>query len=332
MISRSPYTRSSRRLAARALTPLYVALGCLGALAGFAQADTLQSPGLPVVDDFGAPRDYPAQVVANVRAGEFRVAPGDTLLLDALGQVYSLGADGATLAKLRSANQLAGVDTLRYRYRDVRLGRIASVDLTNPLRPVVFFADAQVVVWLNRNLTEQRRLDLLELGLAPVDAAAYAPNDGLWVFEPDRQRLLRLDRNGAVDQESVELNRLLGMPVRARELAATPQQVALAIEGGRVLLFGPFGAYRTQLLRPASALIADDDRLVFREGADLFRYADDRRLIEPVTVATPARTDADGAGADLPTERPAVELVAVRGEWLLYRRGDRWWVQTVPPR
>lgn len=186
--------------------------------------------------------------------------------------MYRWAPDG-TFEKLRSANQLAGGDTLRYRYRNVRLGRLHAVDLTNPLRPVLFYRDAQTVVWLHRNLTELRQLNLLDVGLAAVDAVAYAPSEGLWVYATDRQQLLQLDRDAAIRYEGPELSQTFGQPIHAAQLVASPQQVALATTDGRLLLFGPFGGYRTQVLRPARNLSADGDRLVFHEAGDWYYYS-----------------------------------------------------------
>ncbi len=234
----------------------------------------------------------------------------DSLLLDALGQVYSWRADG-TLEKLRSANQLAGIDTLRYRYHNVRLGRLASVDLTNPLRPVLFYPDAQTVVMLHRNLVELRQIKLLDLGLDAVDAVAYAPNEGLWVYAPDRQQLLQLDRNGAIRQRSPELSQVFNSAIRAACLVATPQQVVLVTDTGRMLLFGPFGSYRSELLRRPSSVQANEKTLLFFEDGQWWRYGGDSQLVEP--VAMPNKDQ---------------QLVSMRGEFVLWRNGPRWWVET----
>ena len=237
--------------------------------------------------------------------GQLRYAPADSLLLDALGQVYAWGAD-QTLVKHHVANPLAGLDTLRYRFRQVQLGPIASVDLTNPLRPLVFYGDAQRVVWLERNLTELRGLTLFDLGLGAVDAVAYAPNDGLWVYAPDRQQLLLVDRQNRIAQASPTLNLTFGAPIRARQLAATPRQVALLTDDGRVLLFDAFASYRKQLRRPAEALVASEGQLLFAEGGVWYRYGGAGGLVERVA-----------------TDSTAGRLLMLRGNYALFGREGR---------
>ena len=232
----------------------------------------------------------------------------DSFLLDGLAQVYEWSPDG-TLRKFVTATDVLDGGAVVLRYRNPRLGPIASVDLTNPLRPVLFYDDAQTVVWLDRNLTELRELSLVDLDLGQVDAVAYARNDGLWVYAPDRQRLLLLDRNNAVAQESPHLAQAFGTPVRARELAATPQQVALATRAGRLLLFGPFAAYRTQILRPAAGLVVDGERVLFHEAGRWYALRDG--------ASPPAAVEADARG----------RLLMVREGRALWQRGDRVWVE-----
>lgn len=249
---------------------------------------------------------------AGAQTDTFQLRRGDSLLLDVLGQVYRWRAD-QSLQRYRAANTLAGRDTLRQRYVNVGLGRIQSVDLSNPLQPLLFYGDAQRAVWLDRNLVELRGLNLLDLDVGTVDAVAYASNEGLWLYAPDRQRLVQLDRQGRIVHESPDLAQAFGKPVRARALAATPQQVALATTDGRILLFDAFGTYRTQLLRAGAYLSATERQLLFHDAEGWWSYRGGGALLEPVRVSR-----ADGA-----------RLLAARGPRALWVRGGRAWLDGI---
>ena len=235
--------------------------------------------------------------------------PVDSFLLDALGQVYRWAPNGAVTKFVAASEVLSGVAP-ELRYQNARLGRLAQLDLTNPLRPVLFYREAQTVVWLDRNMAELRQLRLVELDLGQIDAVAYARNDALWIYTADRQQLLLVDRQNRVTQQSPIFSQLFGGPVRVTEMVATAQQVTLATESGRLLFFGPFGSYRTQVLRPGRHLVADEERLLFFEGGRWSAVERDLGLVQAI--------DLGGGGRS---------LLMLRGERVLWYRGGVVWVE-----
>jgi len=234
----------------------------------------------------------------------------DTILLDAIGQLYHWTTDNR-VEKVLSANQIGQSDTTRYAYQNPRLGQLSSVDFTNPIRPLLFYQDAQTVIWLNRNLTEWRSVNLLDLGFSAVDAVAYAPNEGLWIYSSDLQKLIQVDLNGKVLYQSTELNQVFNQAIRVKQLVANAQQVAMRTQSNRLLLFGPFGAYRTELLTGGSSLHLTKDRLVFFESQKWWTYRGPKVPVEPVLTPTNGK-----------------ELVSINAEFALYRRGNRYWKAT----
>ncbi len=286
-----------------------------------ASATAVEIPRDVVLDEAGADVDAPirAPTAATARPSAtrdtLRVAvdtatgrPLDSFLIDALGQVYRWRPNGAITKYAVASEVLSGVAP-ELRYQNTRLGRLAHVDLTNPLRPVLFYRAAQTVVYLDRNMAELRQLNLVDLDLGQVDAIAYARNDALWVYTADRQQLLLIDRQNRVTQQSPVFSQLFGKPVRVAEMVATAQQVALATEDGRLLFFGPFGSFRTQVLRPGRYLVADEERLLFFEGGGWAAVARELGLVQEI--------DLGGGGRS---------LLMVRGERVLWYRGGVVWV------
>lgn len=239
----------------------------------------------------------------------FIIDSRDTMLLDAIGQLYHWSIDNQ-IEKVYSVNQLGQTDTTRYRYHNPRLGRLTSVDFTNPIRPMLFYEDAQTVILLNRNLVEFRSINLLDFGFPAIDAIAYATNEGFWIYNSNAQKLIQIDRNGTVLFESTELSRVFNQAIRAEQLVANTQQIAMRTQKNRLLLFGPFGGYRSELLKGGTSLHLVKDRLVFYEGKRWWTYLGPQIPIEPVL------------------EKKGKELVSIRAEFTLYRRGNRYWRET----
>jgi len=77
-----------------------------------------------------------------------------------------------------------------FRYNNLQLGRIASVDIINPLKLVVFFEDTNTVVLLDNKLSEIRRISFHELSnFLNAGTATTAENNSLWIFNIDSQQL-----------------------------------------------------------------------------------------------------------------------------------------------
>ncbi len=77
-----------------------------------------------------------------------------------------------------------------FRFTDLQLGRINSVDIINPLKVVVFFQDTNTVVLLDNKLSEIERINFNNLPqFLNVSSATNAGNNSLWIFNVDTQQL-----------------------------------------------------------------------------------------------------------------------------------------------
>ena len=75
-------------------------------------------------------------------------------------------------------------------YADMRLGAIESVDIINPLKVLVYYANFNTVVLLDNTLNEIERINFNEIeGFANVESVRMANNNSLWVFNKDNQQL-----------------------------------------------------------------------------------------------------------------------------------------------
>ncbi len=75
-------------------------------------------------------------------------------------------------------------------FSDLRLGTISSVDLVNPLKITVFYAETQTAVILDNTLNEITRVNFNELeNFRNVSHARTARDGQLWIFNTDLQRL-----------------------------------------------------------------------------------------------------------------------------------------------
>ncbi|MBK6993690.1 MAG: hypothetical protein IPH31_01715 [Lewinellaceae bacterium] len=117
----------------------------------------------------------------------------------------------ATADHLANTYLLHGFEVEKYdstgrfvsRYSNNRLGVPAFLDASNPLKILVWYADFQTAVFLDRNMTELGRLNVAEAGLAMRSSIAMASDANLWAYDmasylakfpPQEKNLLKANR------------------------------------------------------------------------------------------------------------------------------------------
>jgi hypothetical protein len=117
---------------------------------------------------------------------------------DHLANTYLL--DGFEVEKYDSTGKFIA------RYSNNRLGEARFLDVSNPLKILVWYADFQTAVFLDRNMTELGRLNLSLAGFPAVRCLANAADGNLWVYDEARSYLLKLSTSGEKILESQPLN------------------------------------------------------------------------------------------------------------------------------
>ncbi|MFT4699288.1 MAG: hypothetical protein ACI9SJ_002454 [Flavobacteriaceae bacterium] len=76
-------------------------------------------------------------------------------------------------------------------YNDLQLGEIASIDIINPLKIIVFYEDTNTVVMLDNQLSEIERIQFNMLPeFIHAGSVTNAGNNQLWVFNINTQELI----------------------------------------------------------------------------------------------------------------------------------------------
>ncbi|MFN0037438.1 MAG: hypothetical protein ACKVUS_20450 [Saprospiraceae bacterium] len=109
-------------------------------------------------------------------------------------------AHGFDLEKYDSTGSLVA------RYSNNRLGTAGFIDASNPLKILVWYADFQTAVFLDRNMTELGRLNLAEAGFPAVRCLASAADGNLWAYDEATSHLLKLSTAGEKLTESQPLS------------------------------------------------------------------------------------------------------------------------------
>lgn len=88
-------------------------------------------------------------------------------------------------------------------YSNQSLGSISFVDVLNPLKILVFFADFKTIVFLDNTLSiNGSEVNLTSMNLGGASLACSSHNNGIWVYDQDNMGLVRLDQNLQVTNQS----------------------------------------------------------------------------------------------------------------------------------
>ena len=97
--------------------------------------------------------------------------------VDNLDNVYLVSASGH-IKKLDARGDSVAVYNQQKKY-----GELTDIDVSNSLKPVLFYKDFSTVVVLDRWLAEQATIDLRRSGILQPTAVGLSHDNQLWVFD-----------------------------------------------------------------------------------------------------------------------------------------------------
>ncbi|MBI2730681.1 MAG: hypothetical protein HYX40_08020 [Sphingobacteriales bacterium] len=122
--------------------------------------------------------------------------------VDNLGNIYLIST-GSQLKKLNNNGDSAGV------FNDVKMyGKLYSIDVTNPLKILLYYKAFATIVVLDRFLNIQNTIDLRKQGIFSVKAVGQSFDNNLWVFDEQEAKLKKIGEDGKVLNETVDFRLL----------------------------------------------------------------------------------------------------------------------------
>jgi hypothetical protein len=112
----------------------------------------------------------------------------------------------------------------------VRYGRLRNMDVSNPLRTLLFYPDFGTILILDRMLKPIDAIDLRRLFMMQVSVVATSYDNHCWIYDDQEARLRKLDAQGRILVESPDLRMLMD---------DVPHPVALSDQQGIVSMYDP---------------------------------------------------------------------------------------------
>jgi len=177
-------------------------------------------------------------VMGSSLCAQFKTYPfnGKILTTDQFGFYYEV--------KSTEINKYSKAGKLNCSYSNNMLGVIASVDVSNPQKIVVYFKDFTKVLILDNTLSPTSEvIDLTNIELDEVSLVCRSYNNGIWYYDPVRFELIRKDQEMETTNSSGNLANALNINVQANYLVEYNNRLYLNDPIIGVLVFDNFGTY-----------------------------------------------------------------------------------------
>jgi hypothetical protein len=161
--------------------------------------------------------------------------------IDNFGNIYVINRDNQLKKLSPRGDSLAVFNDVR------RYGKIGSIDVTNPLKILVYYRDFTTIIELDRFLNIINTIDLRTLNILQANAVGLAYDNNVWVFDELDARLKRIADDGTLVDQSTDFRQLFDTvpdPVSVRDRDGL---VYLYDTARGVYIFDHYGTLKTHL-------------------------------------------------------------------------------------
>ena len=186
---------------------------------------------------------------------------------DNLGNVYVLTPPGL-LIKLNSKGDSLNV------FNDVRrYGTVYAIDVTNPMKVLLYYKDFSTIVMLDRYLNRINMIDLRKSGIFQAKAIGLSYDNNVWIFDEQSAKLKKIDENGRVLSETTDLRQVLDIMPSPRTITDSDGFVYVYDDTKGLYVFDYYGALKNTLpLTGITGLRVIGQTIAGRRQNKLVRY------------------------------------------------------------
>ncbi|MGJ7030845.1 hypothetical protein [Niabella hirudinis] len=171
------------------------------------------------------------------------VIPGSfiKLAVDNLGSIYLLSTNNQ-LKKLDEKGDSVAV------YNNVKkLGTASLLDVSNPLRVLLYYQDFATLVMLDRLLTPVNSIDLRQQQIFNAAATGLSYDGKIWLYDNMENVLKKINDNGSVLLKTPDFRQLFNETPEPQQIIDRNKQVYIYDTARGIYLFDYYGAYKGKI-------------------------------------------------------------------------------------
>lgn len=202
----------------------------------------------------------------------------DQIHTDQLNNVY--------LVKEKKVRKISLDGTFDYEFNSRRYGDITSIDVTRPLKPMLFYRDLSQLIVLDNTMSMQGGpIDLFERNLGQVTAAAVSVNDHFWLYNLENFELLRVTSSFKTVNKSGNLTQVMGAGVMPNFMVEVDNWLYVNDPSLGILVFDIYGTYSKKIpLKGLSFFQVIGGKIYFQKDRKLFAYDTKSHTSEPIEL------------------------------------------------
>ena len=131
----------------------------------------------------------------------------NTYIINSKNQLKKINADGDSMAV----------------FNDVKkFGQLSYIDVSNPLKPLIYYRDFATIVVLDRFLNIRNTIDLRKQNIFSVKAIGQSYDNKIWLYDEQDNKLKKIDEDGKVSFRKANGNRVSPViPFHPRQFFST---------------------------------------------------------------------------------------------------------------
>ena len=165
-----------------------------------------------------------------------------TFTVDNLDYIYLLGSTNQVKKLNPNGDSVAVFNNVR------RYGQASLIDVSNPLKVLLYYSDFATIVVLDRMLNVRNTIDLRKQNILQVRAIGQSYDNKIWLYDELDNKLKKIDEDGKLLWETPDFRQLFGEALMPQKIFDQDQYVYLCDSTRAVFVFDYYGALRNKIL------------------------------------------------------------------------------------
>lgn len=179
-------------------------------------------------------------------------------LLSSTNQVKKLNANGDSVAVYNNVK---------------RYGQATLIDVSNPLKVLLYYRDFATIVMLDRFLNEVNTIDLRKQNILQARAIGQSYDNKIWVYDELDNKLKKVDEEGKLLLETPDFRQLFNAAPSPQKIFDQDRYVYLYDSAQAVFVFDYYGTLKNKILIRGWQNFKVTGKYIFgSKDKKLFRY------------------------------------------------------------